>query len=226
MGDLPYRSLLIVPGDSPEQLLAALSSAADAVIADLEDLVAPERKDEARATVADVFRSPADAARLVRVNAPETGLATVDLDAIAGLELDALVVPKATPEAILEFGAAGPPIVAIVESAAGLRCAYETAAMPRVAALVLGANDLARSLRLEQRPDAVELLYTRSKLVADSAAAGIRAPFDRVYPRRGDPEGLEADARFARSLGFGGKVCIEPVQTTVVNDAFGSAIVP
>ncbi|HZC31288.1 MAG TPA: aldolase/citrate lyase family protein, partial [Gaiellaceae bacterium] len=68
-----------------------------------------------------------------------------------------------------------------------------------------------------------ELLYARSKLVADSAAAGIRAPFDRVYPGFDDPEGLEADAAFARSLGFGGKNCTHPDQPRVVNAVFGAA---
>jgi citrate lyase beta subunit len=158
-------------------------------------------------------------ARLVRINAPETGLSDADFAAIAELELDAIVLPKATPEAIAGLGPAGPPLIAVIESAAGLRLAYEVAAAPRVAALALGAFDLAVDLRLEQREDALELLYARSKLVVDSAAAGIRAPFDRVYPGL-DDAGLEADAAYARSLGFGGKNCTHASQPSVVNRVF------
>jgi citrate lyase beta subunit len=217
---LPYRSLLFVPAHDRQRLAAAFSSGADAVVADLEDAVPPDRKDEARRVVAELLPDARGAARLVRVNPPETGLFEVDLAAIAGLELDAIALPKATPESVLALGAEGPPIVAVIESAQGLRRAYDVASLPRVAALVLGAGDLALDLRLEPRPDALELLYARSKLVADSAAAGIRAPFDRVYPRYDDPEGLESDARFARSLGFGGKACADPAQPATVNRVF------
>jgi citrate lyase subunit beta / citryl-CoA lyase len=94
------------------------------------------------------------------------------------------------------------------------------AAAPRVVALALGAFDLAMDLRLERRDDALELLYARSKLVADSAAAGIRAPFDRAYPNLDDPAEFEADALFARSLGFGGKNCTHVSQPAVVNLVF------
>jgi citrate lyase beta subunit len=215
------RSLLFVPADAPERLAAAFASEADAVVADLEDAVPAERKDAARGVLAEALPGLSGAARLVRVNAVETGLAEADLDAIAGLEPDAIVLPKATPEAVAALGPDGPPLIAIVESAAGLRLAYEIASAPRVAALVLGAADLGAALRLEPRPDALELLYARSKVVADSAAAGIRAPFDRVFPGRGDPQGLDADCRFARSAGFGGKGCTRLDQPAVVNRVFG-----
>jgi citrate lyase beta subunit len=217
---LPYRSLLFVPAHDRQRLAAAFASGADAVVADLEDAVPPDRKDEARHVVAEFLPGAGGAARLVRVNPPETGRLDADLAAIAGLELDAVALPKATPESVLALGAKGLPVVAVIESAQGLRQAYEVASSPRVAALVLGAGDLALDLRLEPRPDALELLYARSKLVADSAAAGIRAPFDRVYPRYDDPEGLESDARVARSLGFGGKACADPAQPATVNRVF------
>jgi citrate lyase subunit beta/citryl-CoA lyase len=218
---LPYRSLLFIPGHDADAYDAAYASEADAVVADLEDFVPAERKDEARRVVAAMFDGASDGpARLVRINAPETGLSEADLAAIAELELDALVLPKATPEAIAALGRDGPPLIAVIESAAGLRLAYEVAAAPRVAALGLGAFDLAVDLRLERREDALELLYARSKLVVDSAAAGIRAPFDRVYPSLDDAAGLEADAVYARSLGFGGKNCTHASQPSVVNRVF------
>lgn len=138
----------------------------------------------------------------------------------AELDLAAVVLPKATPEAVAELDREGPPVVAIVESALGLRLAHETAAAPRVAALLLGAADLGAELRLEPRPDGLEILYARSKVVADSAAAGIRPPFDVVHLDVRDLPGLEASARFARSLGFRGKACIHPDQVPVVNRVF------
>lgn len=161
------------------------------------------------------------ALRSVRVNGADTEHFADDLSMLLGLELDAIVLPKATPEAVEALGTAGPPVIAIVESAIGLRLAYETACSPRVAVLMLGAADLSAELALEPRPDGLELLYARSKLVADSAAAGIGRPLDQVWLRVNDPEGLEADALLARSLGLGGKACIHPAQLEVVNRVFG-----
>jgi citrate lyase beta subunit len=111
-------------------------------------------------------------------------------------------------------------VIAIVETAQGLRLAHETASSPRVAALMLGAADLGAELGWEPRPDGLELLYARSKIVADSAAARIRAPFDVVHLDTRDDAGLEAAARFARSLGFRGKACIHPAQIAIVNRVF------
>lgn len=129
-------------------------------------------------------------------------------------------MPKATPDAVAALGDDGPPVIAIVETAEGLRLAYETASTRRVAALLLGAADLGAELGWEPRPDGLELLYARSKVVADSAAAGIRAPFDVVHLDTRDDAGLEAAARFARSLGFRGKACIHPAQVGIVNRVF------
>ncbi len=156
----------------------------------------------------------------VRVNAAGTAHWEADLEAASNLELDALVLPKATPEAVAALGTDGPPVVAIVETARGLRHAYETARLPRVAALVLGAIDLGAELGLEARADGQEVLYARSQLVVDSAAAGIRSPFDLVHVDTRDDAGLEAEARLARSLGFRGKACIHPAQVEIVNRVF------
>lgn len=214
------RSLLFVPGDDPERLQAALESSADGVVADLEDGVAGAHKDEARRITAEVLRPKRAGARLVRINTPTSPDASADLAAIAALDLDAIVVPKATLVDIAVLGTFGPPLVAVIESAIGLREAYEIASSPRVVALVLGAVDLAADLGLEPREDGAEVLYARSKLVVDSAAANIRAPFDRLYARFDDASGLEADALFGRSLGFGGKVCTRLSQVDATNRVF------
>jgi citrate lyase beta subunit len=157
---------------------------------------------------------------VVRVNGADTEWFADDLALVRDLEPDAVVLPKATPDAAAALGPDGPPIVAIVETAAGLRAAYDTACVPRVAALLLGAVDLGAELGLEPRPDGLEILHARSQLVVDSAAAGIRPPFDIVHLSVRDDEGLEAECRLARSLGLRGKACIHPAQLDIVHRVF------
>jgi citrate lyase beta subunit len=215
------RSLLFAPGNDERKLEKALAAGADAVVADLEDAVPATEKEAARTVARRVLGGAATASLVaVRVNAAGTEHWGADLQAVADLELDALVLPKATPEAVGALGPDGPPVVAIVETALGVRHAYETARLPRVAALVLGAVDLGLELGLEPRADGQEVLYARSRLVLESAAAGLRSPFDLVHVDTRDDEGLEAEARLARSLGFRGKACIHPAQVAIVNRVF------
>ena len=159
----------------------------------------------------------------MRVNGVDTAPFERDLALVRELGLEAVMLPKATPEAVAALGADGPPVIAIVETALGLRLAYETAAAPRVAVLMLGAADLGAELGLEPRADELEILYARSKLVADSAAAGVRPPIDVVHLDVRDREGLERSARLARSLGYRSKACIHPDQVPVVNGVFSPA---
>jgi citrate lyase beta subunit len=215
------RSLLFAPGNDERKLEKALVAGADAVVADLEDAVPAGEKEAARTVARRVLGGAATGSLVaVRVNAAGTEHWGADLQAVADLELDALVLPKAIPDAVGALGPDGPPVIAIVETALGVRHAYETARMPRVAALVLGAVDLGLELGLEPRADGQEVLYTRSRLVLDSAAAGRRSPFDLVHVDTRDDEGLEAEARLARSLGFRGKACIHPAQVAIVNRVF------
>lgn len=215
------RSLLFVPGDDRRRLAQALAADADAVVADLEDAVALHAKDAARKTVMSGMGELAGPARMVRVNASGAELER-DLEAIARLELDAVVLPKASPESVAALGPDGPPIVAIVETAVGLARAAEVAASERVFALALGAVDLSVELGLESTEHGEELLYARSKLVVDSACARVRAPFDGAYLRLHDVAGLEREARAVRALGMRGKICIHPGQVATVNEVFGA----
>jgi citrate lyase beta subunit len=157
---------------------------------------------------------------VVRVNGADTPWFADDVALVAELPLQAVILPKATPDAVAALGPDGPPVIAIVETAAGVRSAYETAAAERVAALLLGAVDLGAELGLEPRPDGLEILHARSQVVIDSAAAGIRPPFDIVHLDVRDDPGLEAECRLARSLGFRGKACIHPAQLDVVHRVF------
>jgi citrate lyase beta subunit len=215
------RSVLFAPGNEGRKLEKALDSGADVVVADLEDAVPPDEKPAARRLVAEVLADAGtESVVAARVNGTDTPFWHDDVRALADVELGALVLPKATPEAVARFGHEGPPVLAILETAKGLRRAYEVAAAPRVAALALGAVDLGVELRLEPRGDGQEVLVARSLLVLDSAAAGLRAPFDLVHLAFRDLECLEAECRLARSLGFRGKLCIHPAQVEVVNRVF------
>ncbi len=191
------------------------------MIVDLEDAILPEAKEAARLlTVRLLEETETSLARTVRINGTETEWWEDDLEAMGRLGLDAIVLPKATPQAVEAVGSAGPALIALIETAEGLRRAFDVAAQPRVAALALGGADLAVALRLSPRADGQELLYARSKVVADSAAAGIRPPFDVVHFDLRDDASLEAEATYARSLGFGGKLCVHPDQVDIVNRVF------
>ncbi len=215
------RSLLFAPGNEERKLRRALEAGADIVVADLEDAVPHAQKDAARELVLDILAGARTSSVLaVRVNGHGSPDWEADLGVLERLDLGAVVLPKATPEAVAELGGDGPPAIAIVESAAGVKRAFETASTPRVAALVLGAVDLGLELGLEPRPDGQEVLFVRSQLVVDSAAAAIRAPFDLVHVDTRDDEGLEAESRLARSLGLRGKACIHPRQVEIVNRVF------
>jgi len=156
-----------------------------------------------------------------RVNAVGTEWHEDALAMIAGLDVDGVVLPKAPARPAAAVTAVlSAPIIAIVETAEGLRGAYEIAASPSVAGLVLGAVDLGVALGLEERPDGQELLYARSSVVVDSAAAGLRGPIDRVWLDVRDPTGLVGDCALARSLGFRGKACVHPDQVEIGNASF------
>jgi citrate lyase beta subunit len=259
--ELPHlRSLLFAPGNDGRKLAKALASAADAVVCDLEDAVAPADKEAAREVVADALSNmpePAGAepvphpgrgvvppptqqsvtgrtardrddsvpiraqpARFVRVNAAGTPWFADDVAFAATLALDGLVLPKASPDSVEALGPEGPPVIAIVETAMGLRTAFEIASQPRVAALLLGSVDLGAEVGLETRADGQEILYARSKVAFDSTAAGLRGPFDVVHLDFGDEAGLEEQCRLARALGFRGKASIHPAQLETINRVF------
>jgi citrate lyase beta subunit len=154
----------------------------------------------------------------VRVNGVGTRWFEDDLAAVSALRPDAVVLPKATPEGVAALAGVAP-VVAIVETAAGLQRSDELA-RAGVAALQLGAVDLGLELGLEAVPGGEHLLFARSKLVLDSAAAGLRGPVDQVWVDTRDGAGLERDGRLARALGFRGKACIHPAQVEIVNRVF------
>jgi citrate lyase beta subunit len=216
------RSALFVPANDARKWVRALDSAADVVILDLEDAIAPAQKDRARESIAPALRDCPSRRPLilVRVNGLETRWASEDLAAAAESRADGIVVPKADGTALARLPAVGAPVVAIIETAAGLRSVHEVAEHPRVRALFLGGADLAAELGLRYRPDGQEILFARSQLVLASAAARLRPPIDVVHLDVRAEEPLRAEALLARSLGMGAKACIHPGQVAIVNDVF------
>lgn len=220
-GDLSgITSALFVPATVERRIDTALASSAHVVIVDLEDAVPENGKDAARDLAAARLGGVDRAGLALRINGATTRHFDADVRMAAGLRLDALVLPKATPEAVDALGPEGPPVWALIETADGLRRAHSVATRPRVSCLVLGSVDLAAELGLIARPDGLELLHARAALVLNSVAAGLRPPLDGVCLRTGDTAALDAEARLARSLGFGGKLCIHPDQLATVHAAF------
>jgi citrate lyase subunit beta/citryl-CoA lyase len=221
------RSLLFAPGNDPRKLSKAFACGAAVAVADLEDAIAESQKPAARETVAaalaerPAFEEHAGSRRAVRINALDGPFAAEDLAMAAAAGADAVIVPKARAAALRSLSITSlPPIIAIVETAAGLQESAEIASTPGVWALLLGAVDLGLELGLTPRPDGLELLFARSKLVIDSAAAGIAPPIDVVHVEIADDDALVAESALARSLGFGGKACIHPRQVPIVEHAF------
>jgi len=232
------RSYLFVPADRPERIDKALASGADAVIVDLEDAVAPGAKGAAREALvtwleqgshgpvaADVTqhqREPvSQPALLVRVNSTSTAWFEDDLQACAHPAIQGLVLPKAERvDELARVTAAlpGRALLPLVETAAGMDGACALAGAPSVQRLVFGSLDFQADLDIEDDGDA--LLLFRSHLVWMSRLGGIAAPVDGVTTNLQDPAVTAADARRARALGFGAKLCIHPRQVKAVHEAF------
>jgi citrate lyase subunit beta/citryl-CoA lyase len=215
------RTILFVRADDAHRRERAWTSGADAVILDLEDAVAPDAKAAARAGLADALerRAPGPLA-VVRVNAPDSDHGERDLHALAGLPIDAVVVPKASPASIELARGGGRPIVALIETAAGVLHAESIASAAGVALLMLGSVDLTAELGCEPSAPGHELLLARSWLVLASAAAGLPAPIDGPCLSTDDLERVHGEAVRAAGLGFGGKACIHPAQLDPVRRAF------
>lgn len=216
------RSYLFVPGDRPERIAKALASGADAVIVDLEDAVAPANKSAAHDAVAGALEATQPI--VLRINGADTAWFAADARLAAHPAVAAVMLPKAAaPEAVAELRAAsgGKPVLALVESAAGMANMAALAATPGVARLVFGSIDF--QLDLDIADDDLALLAFRSQLVLASRVANLPAPVDGVTTALDDVARIELEARRARSLGFGAKLCIHPRQVAIVNSAFSPA---
>ena len=229
MVDRPRRSCLFMPASNPRAIAKARTLPCDVVILDLEDAVAEERKDEARASAVAAAREGGFGKRelVVRVNAGDTRWAADDLAALAGARVDAVLLPKvgsaddvARVRALLGDG---PALWAMVESARGLHALpalADAAASLRLTALVAGTNDLALDLRCRPGVNRAPLLPALARIVAAARAGGLVA-LDGVLNAIDDDERLAAECAQGRDWGFNGKTLIHPAQIDAANAAYG-----
>ena len=219
----PPRTYLFVPGNRPDRFGKALASAADAVVLDLEDAVAADAKDTARAAVrawaADA--GPGDRARTVlRINDAAGPHFADDLALLAAIGLPAVMLPKAESAAQVarvRAEAGRVDVLALIETAAGVEHAAAIAAADGVTRLVFGTLDLAVDLDLDIEHSSDGLAYAAGRLVVASRLAGLAAPVAGVTPQLGDQDRLGADLTWSRRHGFGAKVCIHPNQVEPVH---------
>lgn len=224
------RSVLFSPGDQPELMRKAPRTGADTVVFDLEDAVVPEAKAAARETVAEVIGDPTfdpDCEVCVRLN-PDRETAELDAEAITAADprLDSIMVPKA--ESVADIHAINDPVaargyecpvIALCESAAGVLNAQSVAATDPVDAVAFGAEDLSADIGATRTEAGAEVSHARQHVVLAAGAAGVDA-IDTLVTDIGASEHLEAEATFARQLGYDGKMAIHPAQVDVINGAF------
>nr|WP_311131995.1 CoA ester lyase [Nonomuraea gerenzanensis] len=214
----PPVTWLYVPGDRPERFGKAAASGADVIIIDLEDAVAPARKDAARQHAVAYLRERGDTGGVqvhVRVNDPATHRGRDDLAAVGDLA-DAVRLPKVESVAVLD-ALTGAPAYALLESAAGILAAGRIAAHPRVAGVALGEQDLAAELAIT---DEQAMNHLRLQVVLAAAAAGLPPVPMSVYPDVKDEDGLLASCRAGRAIGLFGRTAIHPRQIPVIRRAF------
>jgi citrate lyase subunit beta / citryl-CoA lyase len=229
MNERPCRSALFVPGANARAMGAARTLAADMLIFDLEDAVAPSQKVMARAQVAAALGGRGYGRRTLalRVNAIGTEWAKDDLAFAAKQPLDAIFLPKVeSAETVHEAATALPPAMALwcmIETPKGvLRAEAIAGAGSRVVALVAGTQDLAKDLHAEPGRDRAALVPALAQIVLVARAAGLMA-LDGIHADLDDNEGFESACRQGRALGFDGKSLIHPKQIEAANRAFAPA---
>ena len=229
MSARPYRSVLYIPGSKERALEKAMGLAADAIIFDLEDAVAPDEKPAARALLARVLmdRDFGNRARIVRINGFDTEWGRADAEvmdvAIArGARIDAILIPKVNRAADLDAVAQvvpGADLWAMMETALGMLNSAEIAAHPRLKGMVMGTNDLAKELGSRFRTDRLAMQAGLGLCLLAARAHG-KVIVDGVYNAFKDEAGLRAECEQGRDMGFDGKTLIHPAQLEIANAAF------
>jgi citrate lyase subunit beta / citryl-CoA lyase len=231
----PRRSVLYMPGSNARAIDKARSLPADGIIIDLEDAVAPEAKDDARAQVAAAVRQGGFGRRevVVRVNGPDTPWGEDDIAAAAEAGADAVLVPKVSDaETLTALGhrlrRINAPetlrVWAMIETPlAVLHCeriaAVARDGIARLDCLVMGTNDIAKDTRARQVPGRWPILPHLATAIAAARAHDLDI-LDGVYNAIGDEGGLRAECEQGRDLGFDGKTLIHPNQLAVANEVF------
>ncbi|OBG24634.1 CoA ester lyase [Mycobacterium sp. 852002-51057_SCH5723018] len=228
----PRRSALYLPGNNARALEKGKTLPADVLVFDLEDAVGPDAKEDSRAQVCDAVSSGGYQPReiVVRINGFGTDWHDDDLAAAARSGAHGVLVPKvergeqvrALVGALESLGA--PTFlqlwVMIETPGAFLRIEEIASASGRLAALVIGTNDLVNELHALHVPGRATVVPALSMAVLGARAAG-KAILDGVYNDIADPDGFRVEARQGREMGFDGKTLIHPSQVDPANEVFG-----
>ncbi len=223
----PYRSVLYLPGAKARVLEKAKDLAADALIFDLEDAVAPDEKEEARELVAKAVRDGGYGKRkiLVRVNGAETPWGGEDVKMALDVAPDGILLPKVEKSEHVQNIATRiqndhTKIWAMMETPlAVLRAESIAASSEKLEGFVLGTNDLAKELRAAHVPGREPLLAGISMILC-AARAYKKICVDGVYNAFKDEEGLRAECLQGLQMGMDGKTVIHPAQIEVANQVF------
>jgi citrate lyase subunit beta/citryl-CoA lyase len=231
MSDLrPRRSVLYMPSSNERALEKAKTIACDALIFDLEDAVAPDAKESARANAVAAASSGEYGHRevTIRCNGLDTPWGADDLAAAAGSGASAVVIPKVDSAAYLDeiersLDGAGAPtgmsIWAMIETPTAIMDIRSIAHHGRVNVLVMGTNDLAKELRTGAAPDRAPLIPHLAIALLGAREAG-KVILDGVYNDVRDPDGFLAEAQQGAALGFDGKTLVHPSQVDPANDVW------
>ena len=213
------RSLLFLPASNPRAIAKAREAGADLVILDLEDAVKAEDKASARHAAVDAVTEAWSMPVAIRINGVGSEWHSLDLDAAARSKADLIVLPRAI-SAHLVHGvaeAAGKPVLAMIETAAGVLAAAAIAG--ESAGLIAGTNDLRADLRLPLDATRAPISASLQLIVLAARAAGVPV-FDGVFNNLEDSDAFLREAEDGRNLGFDGKSLIHPNQIAPCHRAF------
>jgi citrate lyase subunit beta/citryl-CoA lyase len=233
---LPDRfrfSRLYLPGNNPALMINAGLHSADGIILDLEDSVAPEKKDEARILVRNALRQVdfCGSERMVRINQGPAGIN--DLRSVLPHNVNLILIPKCESandilKAEKEISEISKRLniknkvllMPIIESASGVENSFEIArSSENVVAIAIGLEDYTADLGVPRTLEGKESFYARSRLVVAAKAAGIQ-PIDSVFSDVSDMDALKANVRQSKALGFEGMGCIHPRQISVIRQGY------
>jgi len=225
-----WTTVLFVPADRPGMLAKAQTRGADAILVDLEDAIPLPGKAEARAALREAASDgtlEGPAAVCVRINAVGEGC-DEDLEALADLTVDAVMLPKAASmhdvraaRWALDRFLADPELVALVPQVESARAVANLGPVTTdpIDGLAFGGEDFCVDLGVTRSDDSVELLLPRALVALHACARGVAA-IDTVYSAIGDEAGLIREATLARQLGFTGKLLVHPSQVEPVRRVF------
>jgi citrate lyase subunit beta/citryl-CoA lyase len=213
-----------MPSSNERALEKAKTIAADAIIFDLEDAVAPDAKDAARGNAVAAVQSGEYGGKTltIRCNGLDTPWGAADLEAATAAGPAAVVVPKVSgPDHLAQITAVtgDTPVWAMVETPAALFAIREIASFPQVSVLVMGTNDLVKELRASMVTGRAPLLSHLATALLGAREAG-KAILDGVYNDVKDLDGFLAECRQGKELGFDGKTLIHPTQVEGANDTW------